>query len=474
MTTRTDQEQNRQLGDHRSRLADLEDRLNASFPTMETPTGAAQRIRFAVPTPHSILTIGARGTAVSEGRAIGPGGLAMWTEQNLGVEVQGSTCVSTVGLTLLHSTGAMGLTTHQLLSVAASDGVAMGTLRGPVEITAGRVEIPNPRYTVVPDADIPSEVPEVDVRGPRSTTETIRATWDGIFRTLRVASYGRTMLRLWRASTRGGSAPSIHPSIGRKLISLDGWLSNVRHALEGALAAADAADGASSDHIEDSLEPGVRIHARGDVQTTAGHKYEAFGTMGAYLSSPKKVALEGGLRAGVYSAVSAKLYGAMIAGVKSEAVAKVSAPLIGLSGDYVEMRAKQIAGVSSTHKVVVQSGGDVGVDAQAIAMGADTVSIGAATEAKVMSEGDSYLQASVMAAMYAGSNWATAESKVLCLGDQVLVQNNANGRIELRENLIRLNPGGSWNLIVEPDRLECGQFMVRRSETTIRGRVLLG
>ena len=51
-----------ELADHTSRLDELEDRLSTSFPTPDTPSGGAQRFRFGVPSPATVLTLGARGS----------------------------------------------------------------------------------------------------------------------------------------------------------------------------------------------------------------------------------------------------------------------------------------------------------------------------------------------------------------------------------------------------------------------------
>ena len=79
-------ETNDELGGFAASLLGLTDALEEAadleWPTADTPTGAAQRLRFAVPTPDSVMTIGARGTATSEGRAIGADGFALRTVAN--------------------------------------------------------------------------------------------------------------------------------------------------------------------------------------------------------------------------------------------------------------------------------------------------------------------------------------------------------------------------------------------------------
>ena len=449
-----------ELGDHQSRIEEIEDRLRQVFPTPNTQTGGAQRMLLEVPRPASILAIGARGQQTTDGRPVGPGGFGLATEENLGVRVRGRTCVSTDGLTIVHGIDSMRLLTHADLGVGATGPLRIGTNEGGVEITAGSVQTINPAFTVVPSQPIPA-APTVDTATPRSGTETAVHVWDGIWAGLRTTAWA---FQQWQMRGTSVSAPSIAPQVARIGRTILSGLSAWRARLAGAIAAAEIT---SPGEMAAILGPSVQIHAAGGVNITARGGAEMFGGTKASCSSPVKAELRGGVSAAVYSPVQASCYGVAGAKLKSEGVAEVSGRYVVAKGSYCEMQGRTSAALTSAGDVAVIALEKALIDAPRTVVKADHFFVGANRTAEICAQ-------EVMTRAER-TNYVHSDQEVRVEAGRKIDLKVEQAHVKVFGNRIEVDPGGRSALHVERGALSYGTVLrITASGTTIRNRCNLG
>ena len=367
-----DAEQDVELQEHEGRLAQLEDRLSTTFPTPDTPVGGAQRFRFAVPTPETVFTLGARGSATSAGSAIGPGGIAFRTVDDFAAEIRRHTILTSVGHTIVNTDGHMRLLADQDVGISSGAHVLVGSLTGNVELTAGDAGFADPEFTVEPSMDVPAP-PEVDTRSPRETTESVHHGWFGVWAGIKSASQARKWLR---SPTAGGQVPSISPPAMAIVRSVATVVNMARTAIEVGIAAIEYTFDDHDDEVG-SHGPAVLVHGAGGVALTTPRKVTGFGVQGVKMESPNKAELKGGVKAAVNSAVYASVYGAMCAGLKSDGVAYMSATSVGLSGDYAEITGREGAALSSSGVLAIESTSFIAMRSpRTMVMGDDLVLVG--------------------------------------------------------------------------------------------------
>ncbi len=459
-------EQWAEIQGHTDRLEELEDRLNVTFPTPDTPGGAAQRIRLAVPTPNSVLTIGAKGAATSEGRAIGPGGFGLRTVENLGVEIKGGTCIDTDGLTVVHSLDALRLLTQADLGIASSGAMHIGTDGGNLELTAGSVAPPDPAFTVVPDSKIPPAGDlTVDTESPRSTTELLYTASSGAWQVHDVASALASWSSALRSGLTSGVAAGELSSRGAAFLGLVRASWTVGEALfDVAMAAATAAEQRS--HSGVSHDPAVKVHGAGGVKITSPDKVSAFGALGVSLSSPLKVSIKAGWDASLKAVANAKVYGALGVGIKSLGLVGIKGKVVSAGGDFVEMKAQKIAAVCSKEDLMLQAKRTAALDAPDVVVGAHTLELSARDN--LYSNGANITSVAEEIHLLGGDQRTRVVS-----GQRIDIEVD-DTKIELESRKIRMTAGTRLELTVEPGEIKAGAVTCRRNETVIRGRVMLG
>lgn len=469
MTEIQDLAQDAQLGEHEGRLDQLEDRLSTTFPTPNTQAGAAQRFRFEVPTPSTVFTLGARGSATSDGQAIGPGGVAFRTVENFAAEIRRDAILDVAGVMTFHADAGARLLTLADLGVSGDTGVRVGTQTGDVELTAGHVGHPDPSFTVVPSMDVP-EAAEVDTAGPRSATESSRGVWDAVWTGIKVADTAQSVVEWFTSFVDppvGYSPPSIEPHaatvIQRVLGALAVFRGTVVPLVEAAVSAAEAAQGGG-----ESSEPKVHIHGAGGVEVSSPEKVRMFGVGSAKVESPSSAGVRGGLSAKVESPVKAKVYGGLMAALKSEVVAKVSARFALLSGEYAEVKGKEAAAVSSNKDTTIAGGQNVVIDSRCVAVGGTYVHASSHVETKVSSsqrvkiEGGRQVETKVESA------------KVTVDPGGVRVEHQG-AKIDVNDDGgIRIDPGGGMHLRIDRTGMRSRLLRFTRGEMTLRGQVNLG
>ncbi|MCA9607920.1 MAG: hypothetical protein KC619_20060 [Myxococcales bacterium] len=463
-----DDAQDQELGEHESRLDELEDRLSATFPAPDTQAGAAQRFRFEVPTPSTVFTLGARGSSTSDGQAIGPGGVAFRTVESLAAEIRLNAILDVAGVTTFHSDGGARLLTLADLGLSGDTGVRVGTQTGDVELTAGHVGHPDPSFTVVPSMDVPPPA-EVDTAGPRSATESSRGVWDAVWTGIKVADTAQSVYEWFTSFVDppvGYSPPSIEPHAARviqgALVALSVFRGMVVPAIEAAVSAAEAAQGG------ESSEPMVRVHGAGGVEVSSPEKVRLFGIGGAKLDSPSSASVAGGLSAKLESPTKAQVYGGLMAALKSEVVAKVSARFALLSGEYAEVKGKEAAAVSSNKDTTIAGGQNVVIDSRCVAVGGTYVHASSHVETKVSSSQSVKIEGGRQVESKVENAKVTVDPGGVCiehLGAKIDVNDDGG---------IRIDPGGGMHLRIDRTGMRSRLLRFTRGEMTLRGRVNLG
>lgn len=462
--------QDAELHEHEDRLDDLEDRLSTAFPTPDTPVGGAQRFRFAVPTPSTVLTLGARGSATSDGQAIGPGGVALQTVENFAAEIQRDAILDVVGGLTLHADGAARLLSLDTLGLSARSGVFVATMDGDIDLTAGHVAHTDPGYTVVPSMDVP-EPTDVDTAAPRASAERSMGIWDGIFMGIAAAHIGPAIYQWftgWIDPPGGRSPPSIQTHAAGVIQTAMLGVNTFRAMVVPAIEAAEAAAAPAYTDTE-SGEAKVHIHGAGGVHVTSPQKTRLFGMMGAKVDSPIKAYLRGGLYAGVKSPILTKIYGGMMASLSSEGVAKVSGRFAAVSGDYAEVKGKEAASVTSGQNTTIASATNVTLDAPFVAIGAGSnVDISAGDRTRVTSRLAVEIDGGERVRSTVGEAQVTLETDGVSIAHQTT-------KIDVsQQDGIRLDPGGGMHLRIDRTGMRARMLRFTSGEVTLRGRINLG
>lgn len=454
--------------DVQQRLDELEEALRVEYPTAETPGGGAQRLRLEVPEPWSLMTIGARGTGASDGRAVGPGGFGLLTTESFGAEIQGNTCIDTDGLTIVHAIGPGRFLTHADLGLASNRAMKLGTTEGNIELTAGEVPVNDPSFKVIPSMPVPA-APTVDTAGPRSATEGAKDAASALWNALEVPSGVHT---LWgflrsRSLSSGVAAGSFYARVaGVVNLVRTSWAVG-----EAAVAAVGlAAAGFDLDQLEamDSHAPKAKIHGAGGVSLTSPESVSAFAPK-ISLTGRNTASLKAALKVSVKSAGYTSLYGAACTSVSSEgpAVLKSSASAATVSGEYAEVSAKNIAVVRSDGRLMVSGKTAVSVESPNVVLGGGYVGISSDREVEV--------EAPTVSTMARRENTISSGETVKIDARQKIQMNVGAARLEIADGEISLYPGGrQGSLVVDRGSMSVWGFKVERDRTRIRGNVDLG
>lgn len=448
------------------RLDELEDGLRLEYPTAETPGGGAQRLRLEVPTPWSLMTIGARGTGASDGRAVGPGGFALMTVESFGAEIQGNTCIDTDGLTIVHSIGAARVLTQENLGVASSAAMRLGTTEGHIELTAGEVPVHDPAFKVIPSMAVPA-APDVDTATPRGPTESAKsaagAIWDG----LEVAGGINT----WLGFVLDGMPLSSGVAAGTLLARVAGVINLFRTGvamINAGVAAAAAVSDVSSMDRERSSAPAVKLHGAGGVKLTSPEGISAFGNE-LSLTARQTASLKASAKVSIKSAGYASFYGGLVTSISSEGPATLKSTLNAatVSGKYADVSGKDTAVVRSKKLVGVIAG-------QKFALESPTVVMGGGEYVGVSSGDMVQLEAPFVHSAARRQNTVSSTQKVVVKGDREVQLESGSAKMTVKDGEFRIDPGAGKTLIVDRQSLRFLTFRVEGSRTRIRGPVDIG
>jgi hypothetical protein len=209
------------------------------------------------------------------------------------------------------------------------------------------------------------------------------------------------------------------------------------------------------------------------VEVSSPHHVDFFGGRAAELHSPNKASVAGGLKAQLKSPIYASVYGGLLAKLKSDGVAAVSGRHAVLSGTTAEVKAYEVASLSSGQRTVVQSADETSVTAtEKLALGGRELHASAGARVHVSAPAARFVGTDAVS-VRCGEDGAEA-GMLLMNGSHVwLKADNGSNVIEMANNEILLKPGGNAFLVVSRDQLQAGRYLtVRRTETRIRSRRL--
>ncbi|MCC6877369.1 MAG: hypothetical protein IT378_23895 [Sandaracinaceae bacterium] len=444
-----------QIAEQRDRLAQLEQALARPA----TAIGGAQRLLLHVPAPASLLTLGAPGAAGAESKPLGPAGIALRTVKSFGAEIHGDTILDTDGSTTVHAGRQGRVLAASDLGLASNAHVRVGSGTGNVELTAGEAGFADPSFTVMPAMGVPL-VPEVDTGAPRRGTETLKAAWGAVWTGIKMASNARQMVA---GLVSGASPPSIAPQAARVLQAADRVIQGLRTAFEIAVHAAEALDQDEGD--EGGSDPEVKIHGAGGVTITTPKAVSAFGALGVKLSTPNKAAVAGGVSAALESGCHAKVFGVMGAALKSDGFVKVTAPYVGISGDYAELKSARGSALTSLGEVSIKANVAVAMDAPQVAVAADNLQLAGNHVAELRSE--------VVSLNATRRVDVRASERVDVQANQALELRVSGSRIEADGSSIKLRQGG-FTLELDSQELRVGGARLARNRHRLSGDVDLG
>ena len=458
--TQTDQEQDAELADHQHRL----ERLEQVFPTPETPRGGAQRARLHVPTPDSLLTVGAAGHATSEGRAEGPGGVALHTVENLGAQIQGSTILDTDGNTILHTGEEARVLAEADAAISSNANVRVGSIED-VEITAGGVGFTDPAFTVRPAMAVPSP-PEVNTARSRDSIRSVKNAWTYTWKAWSIKSALSSWLDFMASPTEGVQEASTERNTARVLGFVRSTMT-LGEGLWGTLTALGAAfeDPNALDHTDSG--PQMKLHAVGGMTLSSSGKISAFSEDSVSVGAPINLSLKAGSSASMSAGGNAKIFGIASATLQSEGVVGIKGKVVGTGGDYIEMKAKQGAFLKSEGAALVEAKGKAALDGDQVAVAGNTVDIGGKDRVEVT--------AKVGLVDVKGEQRVRVRSPndVIVQGDRSVQLRQGRATLAVDNDQIELRAGSTTAILTSSD-FSVHRVRIRSGETTIRGRVNLG
>lgn len=370
------------LREVRSQIDHLEDNIHVEYPAADTPEGGEQRVRIEVRSPASLITVGAQGSATAEGVPLGPGGIAMLSSRNFGAQIAGRTCVTSGGLTVVHSGEAMRLLTQEDLGIASTHAIRMGTTDQDVEITAGGVAARDPRFTVAPAMDIPNP-PPVDTSRPRQSTDSQKSALNGLWTALdAVSSVGSILSAIRNNLATGVAANNLLANVMATVNAL-----RAEYTLFTALRDAAIAVGLPLDALDPdrdvSGDPKVRIHGAGGVNLSTPATVSGVGRHISFAGF-QTVSIKAPLKVSIKSAGYTGLYGGGTVSVSAEgpAVLKSSINVATVSGKYAEVTAKETAALTSKKDVMISGTNRLGLSASKVAVSGNT-EVGISSDRKV-------------------------------------------------------------------------------------------
>jgi hypothetical protein len=171
----------------------------------------------------------------------------------------------------------------------------------------------------------------------------------------------------------------------------------------------------------------------------------------------------------VKSPVKSQVYGGILAVLKSQVIAKVSARFAVLSGEYAEVRGKSAAGLSSGDNTKVSSGGQIALDAP-------TIAVGARSNLHVSSGDRTWISSRLETTVQARERVRNKveQSQVILETDGVQVVHESTKIDVSQSDGIRLDPGGGMHLTIDRQGIRARMMKLTSGEVTLRGRINLG
>lgn len=455
-----------------SQIDRLDDNIHVEYPAADTPVGGEQRVRIEVRSPASVLTLGAQGWNATEGYPFGPGGIAILSSQSFGAQIANRTCLTSCGLTIIHSADAMRLLTQQDIGIASTHAIRIGTTNEHVEITAGDVVARDPQFTVAPAMDIP-DAPPVDTSGPRQSTETDRSTLSALWTTLDTASSLRSLASAIRSGLASGVAGSTRLARVMGAVNAATAAYSILAAVRDAAIAAGALLDAVEPDSDAAGDPKVKIHGAGGVELTTPATVSGFGSH-ISLAGSQTVSIKAPLKVSLKSAGHAGLYGGATVSVSAEgpAVLKSGMNAATVSGKYAEITAKETAAITS------KKDGLISAD-EALVLKSPKIDLSGTTEIALSSDTIVEIGAPIVSTTARDQNivWSDRDVEVkakhrITLGKTSNDYGDITSGIEVVDGKITIDPGGRHYMQLERDSVRLMRVRLTPGEASIHGLVV--
>ncbi|MBX3271251.1 MAG: hypothetical protein KF729_13375 [Sandaracinaceae bacterium] len=332
--------------------------VNAELPAIDTPQGAEQRLKLVVPSPLTVLTLGAIGNADAGGHPFGPAGFQLRTVRNFAAEIKERTILDSDGNIVVHTPETFTSVAGKKLHQSTNGDYQLGTVGGVSISAASGAGFADPAFTVDPQMAVP-DPPAIDTKGPREATETAKTAWGAIWTAYDTYSGAKALKTWWgdrklsdgmSKDTFAGVATGMYGlySAGKKLY--DG----ASLAYQGAVAA--AAHIWPSEKPSGPGKPKVTIYADDGISVLTPEKISLFSTTGGIsLDCPHKVGIKAGVSASMKAGIDATVFSFVSAKVESKGICVVKGTYTSVTGDLTEIIGKKIMTVSSKEKVAIES-----------------------------------------------------------------------------------------------------------------------
>ncbi len=331
--------------------------VDAELPGINTPVGAEQRLKLSVPTPLTLVTLGAIGNNDAGQHPVGPAGFSLKTVRNFAAEVHEHTIIDTNQHIIVHTPMQMTTVVGREMHFSTNGNYKVGT-KGDFSITvAGGAGFADPEFTVDPQMAVP-DPPAIDHEGPREATESVKSTWGTIWKAWDFYSGVTSLLKIRKDGLSKGIGKD---TFAAKTSGLYSIYSNSKKFVDGLWAAGEAAI-AAFDHSSPSEpvagpgKPKITLYADKGVTVLSPDKITVFSDLGGVdIGSPHKVGVKAGVSASMKAGCDASIFAFVCAKVESKMVAAVKGKVVTVDGELTELLGKK--------QVMISSKGTLGVEA---------------------------------------------------------------------------------------------------------------
>ncbi|MEZ4340601.1 MAG: hypothetical protein R3B82_28605 [Sandaracinaceae bacterium] len=341
--------------------------VDAELPGINTPEGAQQRLKLSVPTPLTLVTLGAIGNNDAGQHPVGPAGFALKTVENFAAEVQVDTILDTDRHIIVHTPEDLTGVTGKKLNFSTNGDYKLGTVGG-VSITAAPgAGFTDPAFTVDPQMAVPAP-PAIDTKGPTSTTDGVKTAWGAIWKAYDAYSGFNSLKDMikQRSLAKGIAKDTFHGNTA----GLYSIYSNLKKLYDAGALAYDGAV-AAFDHFWPSEKPDgpgkpkVTMYAEDGITMLTPAKVSIFSTTGGIsVESPHKVGVKAGISASMKAGCDAAVFAFVSAKLESKGIAAVKGKIVSVSADLTEVIGKKGVVISSDSKVAVESEGSARLTAK--------------------------------------------------------------------------------------------------------------
>jgi hypothetical protein len=361
--TRRDAEQD-------ARLQNVEhntDGVQAELPGVNTPTGAQQRLKLNVPTPLTLVTLGAIGNADAGQHKVGPGGFALKTVESFAAEVHQHTIIDTDHNVIVHTPENITAVAGQKLFFSTNGDYKLGAVGALDFAAASGAGFADPAFTVEPQMAVPAP-PAIDTSGPRAATEGKSSAWSAIWKAWDAYSGVTSLAKIRKDGLAKGLGKD---TFAAKTSGLYSVYNNSKKVVDGLWAAVEAAI-AAFNHSNPSQKPAgpgkpkITMYADDGVSILSPEKVALFSSVGGVdIGSPHKVSVKAGVSGSIKAGCDASLFAFVSAKIESKMVAAVKGKIVAIDGELTEVKGSQQLMINSKGALGIEADGSMRVSSKA-------------------------------------------------------------------------------------------------------------